>query len=135
MKQVFVVVILVFFLTALLVLNFYSPEPVEGLKLENGKLTNVVRILEHQPGKFSFYMKIPDQTKLDTQVLSAKIHNYYIDVPVSENNWVSLKGNRRVVGNDVSWDEIDIHIHNPEEINGGAWSNGKSGSGQTNVIQ
>jgi len=107
------------------------------------KVDNVVRVFWHEHSSYSVMFKdpvtgglhmrsFPKNICLRSGSAGIAIHD---DIPLGEKMWVYAKIKREDFG-DISpcIESLDIHIHSERNIEGGGWSHGKFGSGQTAVL-
>lgn len=101
------------------------------------KYNNVVRVFVHDPGEYSILVEDKDTKELTSIRWSkwdTEFHRYkvYADVKRNDNIWVKTT---KTWGFDKNTIEIEIHIHNSKEIEGGSWNHNKEGSGHTNSLE
>lgn len=99
------------------------------------RIDNVGRIFKHDTHSYSIFLK-PNTDKVNQEII-LPYGPYLIisDVPPNADNWVVIR-TRKLHGNEIH--EIDIHIKDISNIEGGVWekNSGKSQiKGQTTVLQ
>ena len=102
------------------------------------KIENVVRILMHEPNRYTFLYRTTLWQSLGEKTLSSYDISIFEDVLIDQSNWVQYSFIRQ-----SSWDtprlinctEIQIHVHSAQDISGAGWDHGKSGRGSTTVIE
>lgn len=106
---------------------------------------NVQRVLMHEEGNYDFLIFGQDSVSLqEIQINGSK--TLYADVPPDKNIWLDLhykvyspaeekqlKANPKLGFSHCLG--VEIHLHSAKDINGAGWDHGKSGKGQTNVIE
>lgn len=98
------------------------------------RVDNVVRVFMHQPHEYTFMIEKDGTAELETHHFRYAKIRLVADVPAEDQMWalvreVEERGGYKFV------EEIVIHIHSPKDINGAGWDRGKSGSGQTHVVE
>ena len=106
-------------------------------KKETTRLDYVVRVLMHEPQKYTFLTRTePKSNVIETTTIrlsGAHTPNITTDVPDEAESWVIWT---HAVGcDDCDIEYLAIHIHSPQEINGAGWDYGKSGHGMTQVVE
>jgi len=107
---------------------------ITAFTLPENKKMNVDRIYMHEPGRYSVMIKTgPKGEELEIIELRAdrKIH-IIADVPSQDPCWVYFEREKTMK---QSWEKIWIHVHSPQDIQGGGWNHGKFGKGQTVIIE
>lgn len=104
-----------------------------GKPLPNKKIDGVVRVLMHEPRRFTLLIKEGTRSKLTMREFSGDIE-ILCDVPVSSNMWAEASYVRGL-GSEELLSHLIIHVHSQEDVNAGGWNHGKDGSGQTQIIE
>ncbi|MDO8600308.1 MAG: hypothetical protein Q7R73_01645 [bacterium] len=99
------------------------------------KIENVVRIFMHEPGHYTFFIKnekTPGELEIKTIGVDRNLVKIFTDLLPSKNPWV-----RHYTGCSPypSWGCLEIHIRNPQDVQGGGWNHGKFGRGTTVVVE
>jgi hypothetical protein len=82
------------------------------------RIDNIVRVMMHKPSKFTLYTSAPGSTKLTPRMYDVGLPvEVYMDVPPGEPMWARYF---------YAWrdDRLEVHIHDPKDINGGEHSSG-----------
>ena len=93
---------------------------------------HVVRVMMHEPHRYTVFTKDPESPELSMLQFryssSAKV-KLIVDVEEGQEMWIKK---RECMG---ELEVLEFHIHSPKDIEGGGWSHGKAGRGQTQVIE
>lgn len=112
-----------------------EPEPV--------RVDHVVRVLMHDPNDYTLMVQDPGSTHVRQRRFyaateynksfcrGAGLMEIYTDVLPEEDVWAVYKH----IEGSTQGCLTELHLHSPQEIQGGGWNHGKFGSGQTNVLE
>lgn len=108
------------------------------------KVSNIERVLMHEPGNFTFIVKNKDgsfgQLHLSSRgSLGVKLlNNLATDEPIRVEYMCKIQC-KDVPENFSAWfvvaKSVRVYIHSAKDINGAGWNHGKHGRGQTEVIE
>jgi hypothetical protein len=101
-------------------------------KQTNYKIDNVVRIFMHEKNYHTFFVQKPGSNAIEEVHLYASTQKF-TDVPPDKPMWVNVFENTNSCG-DMST-RLEIHLHEIEDVNPAGWNHGKSGRGQTTIIE
>ncbi len=136
MKKVFLLAIAA---ASALACGCEEKRPTERVEVYREHIDNVVRVLMHLPGYYTFVVQVPGskEMRLETRgdAYGYTTEKIFADVLEDERMWVdvvhSSGGDDRVV--------LEIHIHSEKNIEGSGWrrQTGKNGykKGETQVIR
>jgi hypothetical protein len=93
----------------------------------------------HEPGSFTLFVASPPGSKMLSELYISSRYTgttpqYVVDVPTDQSMWLTYTENSSF-WDGVQTSNIVIHLHGVENVNGGGWNHGKSGHGQTEVVQ
>lgn len=100
--------------------------------IPNQRIDNVVRVFVHSPGCYSVLYQ--DGNRLHEVDFGSRQVTLRVDVPEDKPMWVTYDYSD-------SWNNgrerlnIEIHIHSPQCVDGGAWHRHKGPHGRTNVVE
>jgi hypothetical protein len=114
-----------------------------GMRIQEQKINNVVRVFWHEYSRYSVMVKEPNSNELKMIEFAryscprddsgGGIH-FYQDVETSKPMYINYKVMHRVgFGSCVV--QLDFHIHSENDVEGSGWNHGKFGSGRTAVIR
>jgi hypothetical protein len=82
------------------------------------RIDNVVRVMMHKDDKFTLYTRTPGSNKLGVRTFDVFYPvSVYTDVPPGESMWAAYHPAMRD-------DSLEVHIHDPKDINGGEHASG-----------
>lgn len=128
-------------LTLLIVCLFFSVFILGCTKEKLGeveKINNVVRILMHEPHKYTIMYRNGSNKEIESRIIMSHNIRLFEDVLVDQDKWVSFAPIVQRGGHTSDYEnsrQVEIHIHSAEDIKGGEWDHGKFGKGQTLVVQ
>lgn len=94
---------------------------------------DIHRIMMHEPHSYSFLLDDGQFHRYTIQRGSRSADILY-DAPSDGYCWAEVHYSH-YFGDGMMCDRIKLHIHSPQEINGGGWNHGKLGKGQTVVVE
>lgn len=113
----------------LAVMSYEPPSSSKSIIKKSEKYENILRVFLHEKHRVGFFIKnrntLINIYATDIRFIAdvdPELPMWAIYYEKSENNW-------------SRWFELDVHIHNVTEINGGHWDRGKNGKGNTVVIE
>ncbi len=99
----------------------------------SNKYVGVKKLLVHEGGVYSVFVPSEKGGYVQKGLVRCEA-TFFDDVPQEEDMWAEEVYDLSDM-NGLHNAHCYFHIHSLKEINGGGWNHGKSGSGQTNVIE
>ncbi|MBI4458224.1 hypothetical protein HY633_04635 [Candidatus Uhrbacteria bacterium] len=113
-------------------------------KQSTRRIDNIARVFMHQPKSYSFLIHFVDSDDgypifnvvrfEDGKKFSHYLSIVFVADVAPENPMWAREEFVGVAGENCIY-SAEIHIHSPADISGAGWNHGKSGSGQTNVVE
>jgi len=99
------------------------------------KKVYIKRVYMNEVNRYTFITKNSDGSNKVWEISGwdKSVFRIYDDVPVGKEMYVEYS--KKCQGGTLFFYNVNIHIHNLYELQGGSWNHGKFGKGQTQVIK
>ena len=109
-----------------------------GAKDEERRIGNVVQVFMHEPNRYTIVVQDQSSHSVQMETFAVETRDgvkILTDVPSSERMWAFVRREYRFGMFGFVTVLLELHIHAPQNLEGGGWDHGKHGRGRTNVLQ